>query len=84
MEVIESESELSEFSSEKIPCPQKMRSKRIKKQKNFIQMVFFQNLQQRLKETDDSKERQEMITETARLMGMQKRQVYKWLWDEDL
>ena len=25
-----------------------------------------------------------MITETSKLMGMQKRQVYKWLWDEDL
>lgn len=45
MELNDSETELSEMSQEKIICPAKLRSKRIKKQKNFIQMVFFQNLQ---------------------------------------
>ena len=36
MEVIDSESELSEMSQEKLISPALQRSKRIKKQKNFI------------------------------------------------
>lgn len=32
----------------------------------------------------DSKKKSQLIQDTADLMRMQKRQVYKWLWDEDL
>ena len=60
------------------------RVRRIKKQKSFIQTIFFQNLHQKLKHLKDPKKKSVLIQGTAELMKMQRRQVYKWIWDEDL
>ena len=45
-------------------------------------MIYFKNLHDRLKNVIDAKTKSQIIKESAKMLNMQKRQVYKWLWDE--
>lgn len=60
------------------------KNKRIRKEKNFIQMVYLQNLNKRLKEVQSSEQKQNIIDKSAQILNMKNRQLYKWLWDEKI